>query len=104
MKALKNIPALVIAIIGLILINYLGSLFHQRYDLTQDKRYTLSDPAKTIIDQVKSPLVVDVFLEGEFPAEFKKLQNETRYLLEEISNYNSNISFEISEVLLSTSN
>lgn len=97
MKALKNIPSLVIAIVGLILINYLGSFFHQRYDLTQDKRYTLSDPAKTIIDQVKSPLVVDVFLEGEFPAEFKKLQNETRYLLEEISNYNSNISFVISD-------
>lgn len=97
MKILKNIPALVIAIIGLIGINYLGSLFHQRYDLTQDKRYTLSDPAKAIIDQIKSPLVVDVFLEGEFPAEFKKLQNETKYLLEEISNYNPYVSFVISD-------
>ncbi len=62
-------------------------------DLTQDKRYTLSDPAKEILDQIKSPLIIDVFLEGDFPSEFKKLQNETRYLLEEIKNYNSNISF-----------
>jgi ABC-2 type transport system permease protein len=85
-KTFKKIPALVIAIIALILVNYLGSITHQRYDLTQDKRYTLSDPAKAVIDQIKSPLIVDVFLEGDFPPEFKKLQNETRYLLEEISN------------------
>jgi len=86
----------VIAIIALILVNYLASLAHQRYDLTQDKRYTLSDPAKAIIDQIQSPLIIDVFLEGDLQPEFKKLQNETRYLLEEISNYNPNVSFAIS--------
>lgn len=96
MKTFKKIPAIVIAIIALILVNYLGSITHQRYDLTQDKRYTLSDPAKAVIDQIKSPLIVDVFLEGDFPPEFKKLQNETRYLLEEISNYNPNVTFSIS--------
>ncbi|WP_299208721.1 gliding motility-associated ABC transporter substrate-binding protein GldG [uncultured Dokdonia sp.] len=85
-----------IAIIALILVNYLASLAHQRYDLTQDKRYTLSDPAKAIIDQIQSPLIIDVFLEGDLQPEFKKLQNETRYLLEEISNYNPNVSFAIS--------
>jgi len=95
-KTYKKIPALVIAIIALILVNYLASLAHQRYDLTQDKRYTLSDPAKAIIDQIQSPLIIDVFLEGDLQPEFKKLQNETRYLLEEISNYNPNVSFAIS--------
>lgn len=96
MKTYKKIPALIIAIIAFILVNYLGSLTHQRYDLTQDKRYTLSDPAKAVIDQIKSPLIIDVFLEGDLQPEFRKLQNETRYLLEEISNYNPNVSFAIS--------
>ncbi|MFC4635737.1 gliding motility-associated ABC transporter substrate-binding protein GldG [Dokdonia ponticola] len=96
MKTFKKIPALIIAVIAFILVNYVGSLAHQRYDLTQDKRYTLSDPAKAVIDQIKSPLIIDVFLEGDFPPEFRKLQNETRYLLEEISNYNPNVSFAIS--------
>lgn len=82
-----------IAILGLIIVNYLGSLVHKRFDLTQDNRYTLSDPAKAIIDQIKSPMIIDVFLDGDFPAEFRKLQNETRYLLEEITNYNNNVSF-----------
>ncbi|WP_299682785.1 gliding motility-associated ABC transporter substrate-binding protein GldG [uncultured Dokdonia sp.] len=93
---LKKIPALIPAIIALIVVNYIASHFHKRYDLTQDKRYTLSDPAKAVIDQIKSPLIVDVFLEGDLQPEFRKLQNETRYLLEEISNYNPNVTFSIS--------
>ncbi len=93
MKTLQKIPALLIALIAFVLINGLASSLHKRLDLTQDQRYTLSDAAKEIIDQVESPLVIDVFLEGEFPAEFKRLQNETRYLLEEMSSYNPNISF-----------
>ncbi|WP_299765079.1 gliding motility-associated ABC transporter substrate-binding protein GldG [uncultured Dokdonia sp.] len=96
MKTFKKIPALIPAIIILIGINYAASFFHKRYDLTQDKRYTLSDPAKAVIDQIQSPLIVDVFLEGDLQPEFRKLQNETRYLLEEISNYNPNVSFAIS--------
>lgn len=83
----------------MIAINYVAGLAHQRYDLTQDKRYTLSDPAKMILDQVESPMVIDVFLEGTFPAEFRRLQNETRYLLEEIQDYNPYISFYFSNPL-----
>lgn len=96
MKVFKSIPALLIAIVALVVVNALASLAHKRYDLTQDQRYTLSDPAKDVLDQIQSPLIVDVFLEGDFPAEFKRLQNETRYLLEEINDYNPNIKFAFS--------
>ncbi len=93
MKILKNIPPLVYALLLLVGINYLASLSYGRYDLTQDKRYTLSKPAKEVLDRIESPLIIDVFLEGDFPSEFRKLQNETRYLLEEIQNYNPKVSF-----------
>lgn len=96
MKKVKTIPTLLLAITGLIIINYAGTLIHKRFDLTQDHRYSLSKPAKDLLDQVKDPLIIDVFLEGELPSEFKKLQNETRYLLEEMKAYNSNINFEFS--------
>lgn len=95
-KILKKTPALLIAVAGFVIINYLASLSHGRFDLTQDNRYSLSDPAKDLLDQIKSPLIIDVFLEGELPAEFKKLQLETRYLLEEMQAYNRNINFEFS--------
>lgn len=93
MKKLKNISHLLYAILLVIGINLLASVAYKRVDLTQDQRYTLSDPAKEVLDQIKSPLVIDVFLEGDFPSEFIKLQDETRYLLEEINTYNPNVTF-----------
>ena len=78
---------------GLILINVLASKFHSRFDLTQDHRYTLSPAAKNIIKKIESPVVIDVFLKGTFPPEFRRLQSETRQFLEEMAAYNSNIKF-----------
>ena len=80
--------------LGLFLLNFASYYIYKRFDLTQDKRYTLSETTKKIIDGVDSPLIIDVFLEGNFPADFKKLQTETRQLLEEFSAYNSNITFQ----------
>lgn len=78
----------------LLAINILGNYFFKRFDLTKDKRYTLSETTLNIIESVDSPLYVDVFLEGKFPPEFKRLQNETKQLLEEFTAYNSNIIFQ----------
>lgn len=69
-------------------------MFYKRFDLTTDKRYTLSASALDIIKDVNSPIVIDVFLEGEdFPSEFRRLQNETKQLLEEFTATNKNIVF-----------
>tara|TARA_R110000850_G_scaffold18580_3_gene56816 strand:- start:16531 stop:18219 length:1689 start_codon:yes stop_codon:yes gene_type:complete len=78
----------------LLVINIFGNYFFKRFDLTKDKRYTLSETTLGIIESVDSPLYIDVFLEGKFPPEFKRLQNETRQLLEEFTAYNSNIIFQ----------
>ena len=78
---------------GVVAINYIASQFHLRYDLTDDQRYTLSPAAKSIVDEVESPVVIDVFLKGSFPPEFRRLQIETRRLLEEFAAYNDNIRF-----------
>ncbi|MBG42893.1 MAG: gliding motility-associated ABC transporter substrate-binding protein GldG, partial [Aequorivita sp.] len=55
----KNIVSITALIGGLILLNILGNYFYKRFDLTQDKRFTLSEEAKQIVDQVDSPLIVD---------------------------------------------
>jgi len=88
---LKNL----LTIIGIIVVlNFAGNFFFKRFDLTADKRYTLSETSLIIIKEVKEPLYVDVFLEGNFPGEFKKLQTETQQLLEEFKAYNPNIIFQ----------
>ena len=85
---------LLVTLILLVAINYGNQFYFKRFDLTHDKRYTLSETSMNIIEQIDSPLYVDVFLEGNFPADFKRLQIETRQLLEEFTAYNPNIIFQ----------
>ncbi len=93
-KRKQRIISLLGVVVLLVLVNVLGAYVFKRWDLTQDKRYTLSETSLEVIKGVKEPLFVDVFLEGQFPQEFKRLQTETRQLLEEFKAYNSNINFQ----------
>ena len=90
----KNIKTLGITVFILIVLNVLGSLFFHRFDLTKDKRYTLSETSLKIVKQVKNPLSIKIYMQGDLPADFRRLQQETRQLLEEFQAYNSNIVFE----------
>jgi len=90
----KNLKQLLIIVGVLLALNFAGYYIFKRFDLTHDKRYTLSPTTLKIVGEVQEPLYIDVFLEGEFPAEFKRLQNETRQLLEEFHAYNPNIIFQ----------
>ena len=85
-----SLSAFIILCIGFLSVNT-----YKRFDLTEDQRYTLSDAALNIVEKADSPLIIDIFLEGEnFPSEFKRLQSETKQLLEEFSAYNDNIQFQ----------
>ncbi len=90
----NNLKKLGVIFLLLLVINGVGSLFFHRFDLTQDHRYTLSQTSLNILSDIKDPLVIDVFLKGQFPGEFKKLQTETQQILEEFKAYNKNISFQ----------
>lgn len=86
------VKALVLLVV-LILINLASSFLYERFDLTTDKRYTLSPASEEILEKVEAPIIVDVFLKGEFPPEFRRLQEETRQLLEEFAAENPNITY-----------
>jgi len=62
-------------------INYLASVFHARFDLTKEKRYTLSKATKDLLKNLDDDVQIDVFLKGEFPAGFKKLASSTNEFL-----------------------
>jgi len=81
----KNIRNVVGVLLGLIIINFLASKVYHRFDLTKDKRYTLSDTSKDLIKDIDAPLIIDMFLEGDFPSEFRLLRSETKQILEEFS-------------------
>lgn len=95
MNKRRDITALILAIVILLLVNFLGSYVFHRFDLTSEKRYTLSDATKNLLGQINDVVYVKVYLEGEFPAGFKRLRNETREMLDEFRIYaNDNIEYE----------
>ena len=88
------LKAFLITLGAVIAINIAGNYVYKRIDLTNDQRYTLSQTTKDILQNVDESLTIEVYLEGQFPSSFKKLQTETRQLLDEYSSINSNIHFE----------
>ena len=95
----KNILPFLLLFVVLIVINIIGNFYFKRFDLTQDKRYTLSESTIKLIQDIREPVFIDVFLEGNFPPEFKRLQNETRQILEEFRSHNSNLIFQFTNPL-----
>ncbi|MFT5214098.1 MAG: ABC-2 type transport system permease protein, partial [Patiriisocius sp.] len=87
-KKIKNSGLIIIA---LVVLNVVNQSFYKRFDLTADQRYTLSKTTKTIISKIDQNLFITVYLEGNFPSEFKRLQNETRQYLEELAAENPKI-------------
>jgi gliding-associated putative ABC transporter substrate-binding component GldG len=90
----KKLKILLSTIAILLIVNGIGSQLFHRFDLTKDHRYTLSETSLNIIKNIKEPLYIDVFLEGNFPPEFKRLQTETKQILDEYKAYNPNIIYQ----------
>jgi gliding-associated putative ABC transporter substrate-binding component GldG len=95
----SNSSKIIVLIVLLIVINLVAAKFYTRIDLTKDKRYTLSETTHSIINNLKEPVIIKVYLEGEFPSEFKRLQTETKQHLEELKAVSKNVKFRFIEPL-----
>ena len=88
---LKLVARFALASAALVTLSYLSNY---RLDLTEEGRYSLSEGTELLLDGVEEPLLVKVYLEGDFPAGFERLKLETRYMLEEWGARNGNVFFE----------
>lgn len=68
-------------------VNLLATVFHFRFDLTKEKRYTLSNATRQLLRNLDDEVSVEVFLEGDFPAGFKKLAMGIQEFLQECKEY-----------------
>lgn len=80
-------------LLAVIAVNYLASVVHYRIDLTSEKRYTLSSPTKKLLRGLNDQVLVDVFLAGELPADFRNLRNNAEELLQEFKETSSSVSY-----------
>lgn len=89
-----NLIQLGLTLLIIVLVNLIGYQLFTRFDLTSEKRYTLSPATRDLLDKVDDYVYFRVYLEGEFPAGFKRLRNETREMLAQFRAYNKKIVFE----------
>ncbi|MDG1451872.1 MAG: gliding motility-associated ABC transporter substrate-binding protein GldG [Polaribacter sp.] len=87
----KKVKNSLLLFISLLVVNVCTQSVYKRIDLTADQHFTLSEASKEIISKVNEPLFITVYLDGEFPSEFKRLQLETRQHLEELAAENAHI-------------
>lgn len=88
-KQLKrlNILQLVITLAIILLLNYIGSFLYTRIDLTQEKRYSLAPETREVLKNLDDIVYVEVYLEGDLPMGFTRLETAIRELLDEFRAY-----------------
>src|SRR5919202_888772 len=73
----------ILVIAALIAVNVLSAFVFFRVDLTEEKRYTLSGATQTLLSHLPDDVHVDVYLTGDLPPGFKRLENAVRETLDE---------------------
>jgi len=86
-KKLESILIFLIGIVLVVIVNQLSSYYFFRIDLTEEKRFTISEATIEILENLDEVVYIDVYLEGDFPAPFKRLQRSIRETLEEFKVY-----------------
>ena len=79
---------LLIAIIGA---NYLSNIFPFQFDLTKEKRYTLSASSTEVISQIQAPVTVHLYLGGDLPSNYKTISNAAIALLDQLHQINPSL-------------
>lgn len=89
---------LILSITIIVLINILSAYLFTRFDLTADKRYTLSENTKQIISNLDDIVYFEIYLDGKMPASFLRLKKSTKELLDEFRVYGKdNIQYKFTE-------
>jgi ABC-2 type transport system permease protein len=92
--ARRDLIQLFLSIAIILLVNFIASFFFFRYDLTSDKRYTLSPATKEMLGKLQDVVYFKVYLEGNLPAGFDRLKSTTKEMLDEMRIYsNGNIEY-----------
>ncbi len=92
-RALLQLGLLIVIIL---LVNVVATGFYFRADLTEEKRFSLSEPTKDLLQQQEDIIFIQVYLSGNLTPNLKRLQTSTAELLDQFSNFaNGNIQYDV---------
>jgi ABC-2 type transport system permease protein len=80
---LKSWLQFLTVIAGIILVSTISSFLRFRYDLTEDKRFTLSASTHLVLNHLKNDIYIQVYLDGEIPIPLKRLKRSVGDMLDE---------------------
>jgi ABC-2 type transport system permease protein len=84
----RDLTRLALSIVLIMLCNYVGSFVFKRFDLTSEKRYTLSPESKEIAKSLKTTAYFKVYLAGKLPgSSWVRLRDEMKEILDEYNAY-----------------
>lgn len=86
----RDIMSLFVLIAIVVLINFIGSFYFKRFDLTSEKRYTLAESTKTLLQNLDEEVYFKVYFDGDFNPSFTRLRNEAKEILDEFRAYSGN--------------
>jgi len=87
----KRILHISLLLIGFIVLNSISRTFYYRFDLTSDQRFTLSEATESLVKKADRALIIKVYLDGDFPLDFKRIQQATKQHIEELKALNPKI-------------
>lgn len=91
LSLLEKAGVKLIALMAIIIaVNVIGSFLFKRFDLTAEKRYSLAPSTIELVKNLDDVVYVKIYLEGDFPADFKRLRNKTKEMMDEFRAYGKN--------------
>lgn len=83
----ENILKLLIGLVLVVILNQLVAKFPMRFDLTDEKRFSISKASESLLKNLDDVVYIEVYLDGELPSGFKRLKKSIKETLEEYSYY-----------------
>ncbi len=77
----------VLGIAFFILMAYLSTFVFKRFDLTEEKRHTLTNTTIDLVKSLDDVVYIKVFLEGDFPADYQRLRQSIKEKLDAMRAY-----------------
>lgn len=74
----------------IILLNLVSADHFFRIDLTEEKRFSIKPQTKVLLENLVDDVYIEVYLDGELNASFRRLKNAMREVLDEFRIYSGN--------------
>lgn len=103
-RLVESLLKLGIGLVLIVLANAVVSRYFVRIDLTEEKRFTITESSKSMLGNLEDNVFVEVYLDGELPAGMKRLRNSIKERLDEFGIYaNGQLQYEFIDPSLAIS-